>query len=348
MARIVYGVMGDARGHLARSLAVAQELDEHEFLFAGGGVVAELRDQGREVVDLPMLGTVLKNGRVHGPATLKNTVAQLARRKRTIAALAERMREFKPGLAITDYEYFTPHAARLAGVPCVSLDNQHLLTHCRVPRPPGQRINRLATCWSIRHLFSAADRFLVSSFYQPPAGEGDSAEWFPPILPHDLEGLAPAPGEYAVVYMRGASPEDMKQLLRGRKREYRIYGLGEHPAEDNLKFFQASRQGFIRDLAGCRYVVSNGGHSLLSEALFLGKPVFALPTAMFYEQYANAYFLAVQKLGGYAMRPGSRARALDAFEAGLDVFSAEIRQRDFRGNERITARLREILERGLA
>jgi UDP:flavonoid glycosyltransferase YjiC (YdhE family) len=36
MSRICYGVMGDARGHLSRALAIAQELPQHEFLFIGG------------------------------------------------------------------------------------------------------------------------------------------------------------------------------------------------------------------------------------------------------------------------------------------------------------------------
>ena len=53
MSRICYGVMGDARGHLSRALAIAQELPQHEFLFIGGGKVHILKEKGYRVEECP-------------------------------------------------------------------------------------------------------------------------------------------------------------------------------------------------------------------------------------------------------------------------------------------------------
>ena len=38
-------------------------------------------------------------------------------------------------MTLSDYEYFVPWAAHRAGVPCLSVDHQHVITACRHPVP---------------------------------------------------------------------------------------------------------------------------------------------------------------------------------------------------------------------
>ena len=71
-----------------------------------------------------------------------------------IDRLAGIIEGYRPDLIVTDYEFFTQMAARRLGRPCVSLDNQHLLTHCRYEPPPGHRLSRLMTLLLIRTLYS--------------------------------------------------------------------------------------------------------------------------------------------------------------------------------------------------
>ncbi len=49
MGRIFYGVMGDARGHISRALAIAREMPQHEFLFVAGGTFRILQENGYQV-----------------------------------------------------------------------------------------------------------------------------------------------------------------------------------------------------------------------------------------------------------------------------------------------------------
>ncbi len=53
--------------------------------------------------------------------------------------------------------------------------------------------------------------------------------------------------------------------------------MGEKPPEGNLIFKKTSEDDFLADLAACRYVIANGGHSLISEALYLGSRFSACP-----------------------------------------------------------------------
>ena len=80
MARILYALMGDARGHMNHSLMVAQGLNRHEFLFVGGGTAVDLRSLGYNVEEVPFAATYYKNNRVDIPATARKC-AQGFRRK---------------------------------------------------------------------------------------------------------------------------------------------------------------------------------------------------------------------------------------------------------------------------
>jgi len=342
MARIAYGVMGDSRGHVSRSLAVAQHLEGHDVTFVGGGVVLELRDKGHGVVPAPMLETVLRQGRVDAQATLANALRLLARRGRILDELTEALRALRLDLVISDYEYFTPLAARRLGVPCLSLDHQHVLTHCRYAPPAGHRLNRWTTCGIIRGLYGNADRYWISSFHQPPLARPERDAIFPPLLRADALRCVPAQGDYGLVYLRDSGLDWLRTLLRGRPRRFRVYGFGALPPEGNLEFEPPSRSGFLHDLAGCAYVVSNGGHSLASEALHLGKPVLAFPTGFFYEQYVNAHFLEQCGFGMWG-RQHQPAVSLDRFEQRLDDFRPAIAGHDFHGNPQVAARLTSLL-----
>jgi uncharacterized protein (TIGR00661 family) len=346
MARIVYGVMGDSRGHMSRSLAVAQSMPQHEYLFVGGGAVHELQKEGYHVEDVPMASTLRRDNKVDVPATVLNAVKVFSRGAPVVTRLAGVIKSFNPDLIITDYEFFTPLAARRLGRSCVSLDHQHVLTHCRYDPPPGQGLNRVMTCSAIRYLYSAANRFLVVSFFALPPADPSKTEVFPAIVRRVVEQLRPIPGDYGLVYLPDRSFHGLVPVLEGRRTKFLIYGMGAHPARANLVFKETSIQGFADDIAGCRYVLSNAGHSLISEALYLGKPVLSFPRDLEYEQYLNAYFLARFGFGSFCASMSQATETLDAFEANLGQYELRVRRERFTGNERLVAHVEELVRTG--
>ncbi|MBD3309263.1 teichoic acid biosynthesis protein, partial [candidate division KSB3 bacterium] len=71
----------------------------------------------------------------------------------------------------------------------------------------------------------------------------------------------------------------------------RIYGLGARSSTGLLRFFEIDGYRFAEDLATSRALISTAGNQLVGEALFLGKPVLAMPEHGNYEQQINAHFL---------------------------------------------------------
>jgi uncharacterized protein (TIGR00661 family) len=95
----------------------------------------------------------------------------------------------------------------------------------------------------------------------------------------------------------------------------RVYGardgLDAEVKEGHLSYRPFANEAFIDDLRTARGVVGSAGYSLMSEAVFLRKPMLALPLAGQFEQEMNARYL--DRLGF-----GTAASALD--EAALERF----------------------------
>ncbi len=342
MARILYGVMGDSRGHVSRSLAVAQLMPQHEFLFVGGGVVHELEAEGYRVEDAPMASTIRRNNRVDVRATLLNAAKVFSHKGPVIQRIADIITAFDPHLILTDYEFFTPLAARKLGRPCVSLDHQHVLTHCRYDPPQGQTMNRIMTCGTVKLLYSVATRYLIISFYAPPPVDPTTTELFPPVVRAGVLKQEPSDGDFGLLYLADSTFHDLLPLLEGRDREFVVYGIGKQPQRRNLIFKEKSLEGFAEDMARCQYVISNAGHSLISEALYLDKPVLAFPRALEFEQFLNAHFLAKLGLGMYRASIKDAVSALDQFETKLSEYQATIRKERFFGNDRLKERIGQL------
>lgn len=345
MGRILYGVMGDSGGHISRSLAIAAELRSHEIVFVGGGrVPEEMARQGYDTVPVPLLGTALEGQRVAVARTVVGAVAGLARRGGVLRRLEEVIRDFDPDLIVTDYEYFLPQAARRSGRPCISVDRQHALTHCRCPVPPGHRVGRALTVPLVRHMYSAASRYLVCSFLAMEPLDPEVTEVFPAPLRPDVRGRRSAVGDHAVVYVRGAEMAWLRRLLRGRRRRYVVYGFGLDRDEGNVRFRKHCPDGFLDDLAGSSYLICNGGHNVISEALHFHKPVLCLPTGLFYEQVVNAHLLAEAGLGAYSAADSSAAKALDSFEQDLPRYEQVLAGYAPWTSASVVARLASLLE----
>ena len=335
--------MGDARGHLSRALAIAQEMPHHEFLFIGGGKVQILKERGYRVEEIPMISTVIRNNRVDFAATLAHDLISLGRLGPAIKKVMGLIKAYDPQVIISDYEFVTPRAAKLMGRPCVSLGNEHLFTQCVYDPPPGQRLSRNLTCFSVRHLFSAASHYLVPSFHPLPPVDPARTEVFPPLIKPKVLEYQPTQGEHVLIYLRGYDYNELIKLVMKRKRKFIIYGLGDRPPQGNLHFKKTTENNFLADLASCLYVITHGGHSLISEALYLGKPMLCHPVHFLYEQFFNAHFLTQSGFGHYFWDNSPPEHLIDSFEDCLGQYQARIKQHNFLGNQQIIARIEELI-----
>jgi uncharacterized protein (TIGR00661 family) len=337
MAKILYGVHGTAHGHAIRALSIARRFPEHEFLFVSHEAGPAILQGEYLVEDIPSLGTVFTKHRVDTFATLKMNFPVLWERKAIMRRVLDLLQDFQPDAVISDYEFFLPRACRKVGVPCLSIDHQHVITASDHPLPWGEYPSYLATSLAVRLLFSRATDYLVISFYQPPVKEGLRAKILPPLLRDTVLAREPQEGDHVLVYQSYITDfRKFQAFVEAVKRPVIVYGVPKEGREGNILYKPKSEEGFLDDLASCAYVVCGGGHSMISEALYYDKPVISFPIKGAFEQFLNAFY--IERLGygrGITDVPYLDPEMIPEFESRLEEYRQRIRSTNFCGNEEI-------------
>lgn len=336
MARILFGVHGSAHGHAVRALTIARHYPEHDFLFVSHADGAGLIRREFPVFECPNPVTPVRYHKVATGPVISRNAKFLLQKKHFLQSVLEVIDRFKPDLAISDYEFLVPRACRKVGLPCLSVDHQHITNFTSHTIPPWQRYSYIMNYFASRFLFTEASDYMVISFFRPPMKKKcPRVVVVPPLLRDAVLKNSPHEGEHVVAYQSTSTFKHFFPFLRTIDRNVIVYGFDSDHLSGNLKFKRKSEGEFLEDLAGCKYVVCGGGHTMISEALYYGKPVMSFPIKNAFEQQLNAHY--IDQLGyGKSFRdlkpkPGTAS----AFESSLDQFKANLQKGNFFGNPEI-------------
>jgi uncharacterized protein (TIGR00661 family) len=327
---------------------VARHYPEHEFLFVSHSQGAGfLRRSYDKVLEFISPETLVRHHRTTSLPMLVRNLRFWMRRRSMEEDLLEAVEHFKPDLGIADYEFFVPRVCKRLGIPCLSLDHQHIVT-CPIPAiPMRQWPSYVGLYLSVTRLFSAASEFMVVSFFMHGyQRNGGVFRVVPPILREPLLNIQPEDRGHVVSYQSTSTFKGYLPLLRAIGRPVLVYGHPSTGREGNLHFKPPSEEGFLEDLAGCSYVICGGSHTLMSEALHLGKPVFAFPIVDLFEQYLNVHHLQRLGYGRFTTDFRSRPELLRDFEKHLDRYRENIRKGSFCGNDEVFGLLDRYLRYG--
>jgi uncharacterized protein (TIGR00661 family) len=262
--------------------------------------------------------------------TAVGTAAYLRRLPALVEHLCREMHALEPDLVITDLDPALPRAAERLGVPYLSLDHQHfLLTSDLRSLRPVLRWHAAFMGSLVKLYYRRQVHTVVSSFYFPPLLPGlQNVTQIGVLLRPEIRYAEPRRGNYLLAYLRRDVTPSVLGALADCGCEVRIYGLGERASRGRLRFRGVDIHRFAEDLAGCRGLVSTAGNQLLGEALYLGKPVLAMPEAGNREQEINAHFLSATGGGETADLESLDARRLRTFlERGGQLAHTTLRQR---------------------
>ncbi|HMB90388.1 MAG TPA: glycosyltransferase family protein, partial [Rhodothermales bacterium] len=115
-------------------------------------------------------------------------------------------------------------------------------------------------------------------------------------------------------------------------------------AYPNLTFKEPSLDGFLEDLATSRAVLCTAGFTLISEALYLGKPLLVVPNRGIFEQTLNALFLKREGLGEAVIGRCITTEDVQHFLSRLDTYEKHLRDRPACGNANAIACIERVLE----
>jgi uncharacterized protein (TIGR00661 family) len=352
MARIIYALTSQGRGHSSRVTAMAEALEArgHQLLFCAGGEAGELlASQGREVVPVPVLRHLMHNNHIRLWTSLAGMGLLSLRTFGVAPRLAKRFREFSPDLLISDFESYSIRAAKRLGLPLMCFNHQQVLTHTRYEVP-----RRYAwDAWVARLVVNTAmprrpEHVLISSFFYPPLRDSKVATLVPPILRQAVREIEPTTRDHVLVYHN--DPTGIVGLLEAMsaipEQRFIAYNFGA-PREGiaNVEFKAPNVEGFLADLASAKAVVSTAGFTLISEALYLGKPLLLMPNGGIFEQTLNAIYLERDGLGEAVMHRIPNAEDLRGFLDRCERYAERGSERLRCGNDEAVSCIEKVLER---
>lgn len=323
MAKILYGVAGEGFGHSSRSELIGQRLVEagHNVFFAASRKSYNYLKStfNRKVQPVYGLSFHYHDGRVHPMKTIIQNLTGLREGVPTNRRLFSKIaNNFKPDIVISDFEPFSAWWAWGNGVPCVSVDHEHLLTCCELDKEPEFWKERFLANAVTRGYHTFADAYVILNFFQTPI-KNKRATLTPPVIRDSVRRFPIETKDHIVMYSTDGGQKMQQRLHEMMRRfpdqQFYVYGFNQHRQMGNCLFKETSTNNFLKDLATCRGVIATAGFSLLSECLHFQKPMLLVPVQDQYEQILNAYY--IEKL-----RLGHRSNTLN--HASIDRFLKDI------------------------
>ena len=336
MARILYGIHGSGHGHSMRGLTIARNLrDKHEFLFIAADDALSLLHPEFNVHVIPNLGSIFRDYQLKVWETITHSIPILLQRNKYIKEVMQVMEEFKPDVCITDLEYFVPIAAKRMGIPCLNLSHQHIITLCEHKLPKRMLWDFYLQGLTPRFLFTPQEQNLIVAFYNAPVRAGYNAKVCPPILRDAIINAKPRDDGHVLVYQSVSTHKHLVDFIsKSKSRKYYVFGYQKNEeVKDNVHFMKKSEKAFLEVLEGASYVIQGGGHTLMTESLYLKKPILTFPIDSMIEQEFNALYLERLGIGMAADMYNIPEDLLQRFEDKLDLFKENMQKHSFCGNE---------------
>lgn len=330
---VLYGVAGEGLGHAMRSAVVAEYLESrgHDVRFVSSGSAfkyLERRWPGKVVGALGLQTAMVGNTVLPFGTVLANFAKQTVGPIAHLATFVGVSMGGKPNVVISDFEPWTARYASLFNIPLIAVDNIHFLNRCDHPREVISSDRSAAALMypTVNSMVPNAQQYLVTTF-APATVSRPSTFLYRPILRNLILNAAVSVGNHICVYFNENSDhKNIVEVLNHLPQQFVLYGsrVEQDVFVGNVTLRPFSEQSFIRDLASANAVIGGAGFTLMSECIFLRKPLLAVPFGNHFEQILNANYL--QRMG-YGERCQYFTPALiSAFLASADHYRERLAQ----------------------
>jgi uncharacterized protein (TIGR00661 family) len=179
--------------------------------------------------------------------------------------------------------------AKLHRKPIFTLDNNHASSKTFADKLPRRFLAQLVV--RLRCPFS--NHYFITSFFKVAPKKNTSI--LPPILREEILKCKPLKGKHFLVYQTASSNQQRLEHIFAKFPEEHFIVFGKGEKHDNVQY--CDKNDFVKHLSSSKAIITNGGFTLISEALYLGKPILSLPFEKHYEQCLNGHYLAKEGLG---------------------------------------------------
>ncbi|WP_295723110.1 MJ1255/VC2487 family glycosyltransferase [uncultured Methanobrevibacter sp.] len=343
---VFYCVCGEGMGHAIRSGVILEKLTKiyDVYIFSGDRAYKYLNDKFDNVYEIGVYNTVYENNSVNDLATfiqcMKSTPSDIKKSYNTLFKFA---RKLKPHIIVSDFENYSNIVSDLMHIPLISLDNIHMITEAKIDFPPEHQADFLKAATIVKLYVHYAKIHILTSFFNPPIRKGRNSVIYPPILREDILNLKSEKHNHVLVYQTSNSNYELIEKLKNINEKFIVYGFNIDKKDKNLIFREFNEDIFYDDLRTAKAVITNGGFTLISEAIYLKKPIYSMPALGNFEQILNGYYVDKLSYGEY--HEDMDAEKIINFLNNLDKYQKSLDARKNTDNSAIFEQLVSSIEK---
>lgn len=350
MVRIIYGIQSDGLGHYGRSRAVIDYLlsKGHKVKILTAEKAYQFLKDKYDVENIEHIHFIYNNNRVDYVKTIAKISLKLSKIiKNGYLKVRKTIKKFKPQVIISDFEIFTTRVAYELKIPLISIDNIHSITHTYARKAVDEKYKKfeIEQKIGITTLVPNADHFFITSFFDCPVTDKDSVTIIPSLIRKDIIDMkkrieqrknklsknSKKKGKYMLVYQTSDTNKKLvPELNKIKDMKFVVYGFKIDKKINNCILKKHSQDEFLEDLEYSDAIITNGGFTLMSEAIFLHKPVLSNPIECQYEQILNATYLENLNFGKFVEK--ITANSVRKFLSKLPIYKKNILNYDQKNN----------------
>ncbi|RMF55810.1 hypothetical protein D6745_01055 [Candidatus Woesearchaeota archaeon] len=345
MAKILYSLNGEGMGHAIRSQAIIEKLLRHRhniIITAGGKAYKYLHGRFNDVFEIEPFHISYKDNTVNRLGTFFEFFRHFRKKVRSARRIIRIIKRFRPDVIISDFDIYSVFLKPVCRVPIISIDNQSIITNAKISFPRKHWLDYIISWLLVKSATSAADYHLITSFFQAEIKKKNTY-LFPPVIRKKILDAKPTSRGHVLVYQTSWTDKKLFEVLKKVPENFVVYGYKKTGKDNNLTFRNFDERNFVKDLASCKAVITNGGFTLITEALYLRKPVLSVPVKKQFEQILNAHYLDKTGIGKFCEEIS--VSAVKSFLKSLRKYKKKLEQRHSWDNHKIIARINLIIKK---
>ena len=323
--RIFYSVCGQGMGHAIRSSVILEHLTKKYdvYIFSSERAYEFLASKFDNVFEIGGFNTVYENNVVRTKKTFfKALKANPTNLKEGYNVLYKECKRIKPNIILSDFENYSSMLSKIMNIPLISLDNIHMLTQCEYDYPPNHRADMLTAKAVTKSYILRPKRHIITSFFYPPLKHPKMTALYPPVLREEIMKLEPVEGEHVLVYQTAESSINLMEELKKLDYKFIVYGFNKDEVDENLTYRSFNEEQIFEDMRTARAIIVNGGFTMISEAIYLKKPIYSTPAHKNFEQILNGFY--VEKLGFGEYHDKLDVKKIESFLDNLDKYQENL------------------------
>jgi uncharacterized protein (TIGR00661 family) len=355
--KILYSINGDGLGHTTRSIPIIEHILKNKkntikITTSSKRSYDFIKDKFENIEYYEGLKLFYKKNKLR---TTKTTLynAKLILFKGIYRKIRKIILDFNPDVIITDCDHIVTKVASKLKIPVICICNIHAMSELKLEVNTKDKMAFHLSNIPTKLFSKNITHHIITTFFRRPIKNNSkkNKEILDPIVREEIINAKPKNGMYYLIYQTSNNNYDLLNIVTKKKyskNTFVIYGYNNEVSKkysrySNLFFKSINTNEFFSDLENCKACITNGGHTFITEAIYLKKPIFSIPVRGQYEQKLNA--MELEKLGYGIMCETSIEQKFQEFLKNTSKYKKNLEKSKSWNNNVLFKRLDELLNK---